>query len=29
VMDFLAGDGPRSMTGQCFAVDGGMVMLGA
>ena len=28
VMLFLAGDGPRFMTGQAFVVDGGMVMLG-
>jgi NAD(P)-dependent dehydrogenase (short-subunit alcohol dehydrogenase family) len=27
VMVFLAGDGPRFVTGQCFVVDGGMVML--
>jgi 3-oxoacyl-[acyl-carrier protein] reductase len=27
VMVFLASDAPRFMTGQCFAVDGGMVML--
>ena len=28
VMLFLAGDGPRFVTGQAFVVDGGMVMLG-
>jgi NAD(P)-dependent dehydrogenase (short-subunit alcohol dehydrogenase family) len=28
VMVFLASDAPRFMTGQCFPVDGGMIMLG-
>ena len=28
VMVFLAGDGPRFMTGQAIVVDGGMIMLG-
>lgn len=28
VMVFLAGDGPRFITGQAFVVDGGMVMIG-
>ena len=28
VMVFLAGDGARFITGQVFAIDGGMIMLG-